>query len=159
MTYPSSGPSSRGKGGFGTPGTHGAGNVISVEVKGMKKLLARFKQYKAGVVVGGGVLAREVAEDIAEHARDGAPFDPDNTTEPHVRDNVYVRQRGPRAAEVFVNRGGVRDEVPAYLEFGTFKMAARPFLGPAADQVMAANGLAAASRRIGGLLSPKGIGR
>ena len=154
--YPSSGPSSLGKGGFGSPGTHGAGNTISVSLEGLAKFKARFKQLKAGVALGGGGIATAVAADIAETAKDLAPFDPENTTEPHVRDSIHVRRKGT-GAEVFVNRGGVRDEVPAYLEFGTINMAARPFLVPAARMVIEAHGLKAASRKIGGLLSPRGI--
>ena len=156
MTYPDSGPSSTGLGGFGTKGSRGARNSISVSLEGLDKFRAKFKTYYAGVTMAGPSLAREFAEDIAETARDLAPFDPENTTEPHVRDSIHVRSAGT-GAEVFVNRGGVRDEVPAYLEFGTFQMAARPFLAPAARMVVEAHGANAAARRIGGLLSPRGI--
>lgn len=154
--YPTSGAASTGIGGFGSGGTHGAGNIITMEFLGMAKLMAKFKQYKAGVVIGGALIAHEVAEDIAAAAEDFAPFDPENSTEPHVRDSIHTRRRG-KGAEVFVNRGGVRDEVPAYLEFGTYKMAARPFLKPAAELVINSYGLKRASRKVGGLLGPTGI--
>ena len=156
MTYPATGPSSQGLGGFGTAGSRAGSQGITVRLDGMEKFLAKFKTYKAGVTLAGPALASEFARDIAETAKDLAPFDPDNTTEPHVRDNIHVRRKGT-GAEVYVNRGGVRDEVPAYLEFGTFKMAARPFLSPAARMVVEAHGARTASRRIGGLLSPRGI--
>ena len=154
--YPTSGPSSTGLGGFGTQGSRAGSKGITVQLEGMAAFKARFKKLKAGVTMAGPALAREFAEDIAETARDLAPFDPDNTTEPHVRDNVHVRSKG-MGAEVYVNRGGVRDEVPAYLEFGTYKMAARPFLAPAGRMVVETHGAKRASRRIGGLLSPRGI--
>ena len=125
--YPSSGPASLGLGGLGSGGTHGPNNRISIELDGLPQFLARFKQYKAGVLMAGPGISMAVAGDIAEVARDWAPFDPENTSEPHVRDSIHVRKAGD-GAEVYVNRGGVRDEVPAYLEFGTYKMAARPFL-------------------------------
>ena len=156
MKYPSSGPSSKGLGGFGTSGSRSGSQGITVELADVAQFKARFKKYKAGVTLAGSALTRAFAEDVAETARDLAPFDPDNTTEPHVRDNIHVRSSG-QASEVYVNRGGVRDEVPAYLEFGTFKMAARPFLFPAGRMVLESHGLKTAHRRIGGLLAPRGI--
>jgi len=149
-----------GLGGFGSGpadinGARGSG--LTVELEGLAALKARFKVFKAGIVVAGlQALPRAVAEDIAEVAKDFAPFDPDNGGEPHVRDNINVRSI-KAGAEVFVNRGGVRDEVPAYLEFGTYRMAARPFLKSAGRMVFEAGGVKKASRRVGGLLSPRGI--
>lgn len=143
-------------GGFGSGGTRGAGNRISIELDGLARLAAKFKQVGAGVTIAGSAISMAVADDIADVAKDLAPFDPDNTTEPHVRDSIRTRRAGT-GAEVFVNRGGVRDEVPAYLEFGTYKMAARPFLKPAARLVMEAYGVKKAARQVGGLLKPRGI--
>lgn len=127
---------------------------VTVEVLGENKLAANFKRYKAGVLIAGPSIAGNLAKNIAEVAADLAPFDPENTTEPHVRDNIKVRRAGD-GAEVFVNRGGVRDEVPAYLEFGTYKMAPRPFLHPALNLTLSAFGVQRAARMTGGLLSPK----
>ena len=126
--YPSSGPASLGLGGLGSGGTHGPNNRISIELDGLPQFLVRFKQYKAGVLM----------------------------AEPHVRDSIHVRKAGD-GAEVYVNRGGVRDEVPAYLEFGTYKMAARPFLKPAGRAVIEAYGVKKAARQMGGLLKPRGL--
>lgn len=133
--------------------TYGSGPV-TVEVMGLTKLKSNFLKYQKGVLIAGPVIAGKVAENIAEVAKDLAPFDPENTTEPHVRDNINIRKKG-MGAEVFVNRGGVRDDVPAYLEFGTYKMAPEPFLHPALNLVLTTFGVQRAARQVGGLLSPK----
>lgn len=149
-----------GIGGFGSGPSSingGRGQKLTVTLEGMAALRARFKIFKAGIAVTGTqALPYAICEDIAEAAEDLAPFDPTNTTEPHVRDNINVRSI-PGGAEVYVNRGGVRDEVPAYLELGTYKMAARPFLKPAGRMVFESGGIRRASRGVGGLLSPRGI--
>lgn len=133
---------------------YGSGPV-TLEIIGENKLAANFKKYRAGVLMAGPSIAGAVADNVAEVAKDLAPFDPENTAEPHVRDNIEVRASGSTGAEVFVNRGGVRDEVPAYLEFGTYKMAPRPFLHPALNLVLSSLGVQRAARMTGGLLSPK----
>lgn len=122
--------------------------MLTAELKGMGKLRARFKVFGAGLQYSATALPREVAEDIAEVARELVAKDTGRTSM-----NVRVRARRGGAV-VVVTRGGVRDEVPAYLEFGTHKMAARPFLKPAADLVVNAAGLKRAIRATGGLLEP-----
>ena len=122
--------------------------MLTAELKGMGKLRARFKVFGAGLQYSAKALPREVAEDIAEVARELVAKDTGRTSM-----NVRVRARRGGAV-VVVTRGGERDEVPAYLEFGTHKMAARPFLKPAADLAVSARGLNAAVRRTGGLLEP-----
>lgn len=135
-------------------GTLYGSGPVTVEVMGMTKLKSNFRKYQKGVLIAGPAIAGKVAQNIAEVAEDLAPFDPENTTEPHVRDNINVRRKGT-GAEVFVNRGGVRDDVPAYLEFGTYKMAPEPFLHPALNLVLTTFGVQRAAREVGGLLSPK----
>ena len=121
---------------------------MSVDVKGGDKLKARFKVWRAGLTYSGEAIPKEVAEDAAEIARELVAQDTGRTSQ-------NVRVRGRRGgAEVVVTRGGVRDEVPAYLEFGTYKMAARPFLAPAGRMATSAAGLRRASRKVGGLLEP-----
>ena len=141
-----------GTGGFGSgpPSIAGGrGSSLSIDVKGMGKLKARFKVFGAGLAFSATQLPVEVAEDIAEVARELVAKDTGRTSQ-----NVRVR-RGRGMATVVVTRGGERDEVPAYLEFGTHKMAARPFLKPAGQMATSAHGLTTATRRIGGLLEPK----
>jgi hypothetical protein len=122
--------------------------MLTAELKGMGKLRARFKVFGAGLSYSSTALPKEIAEDIAKVARELVAKDTGRTSL-----NVRVRAR-KGGAVVVVTRGGERDEVPAYLEFGTHKMAARPFLKPAADLAVSARGLNAAVRRTGGLLEP-----
>ncbi len=122
--------------------------MLTAELKGMGALRARFKVFGAGLSYSATALPKEVAENIAEVAREIVARDTGRTSM-----NVRVRARRGGAV-VVVTRGGERDEVPAYLEFGTHKMAARPFLKPAADLAVSARGLKSAVRRTGGLLEP-----
>lgn len=140
-----------GLGGFGSAGASangGRGSMLTAELKGMGRLRARFKVFGAGIQYSAGALPREIAEDIAEIARELVAVDTGRTSQ-----NVRVRGSRGRAV-VSVTRGGQRDEVPAYLEFGTHKMAARPFLRPAGQMATSAAGLTKAVRQVGGLLEP-----
>jgi hypothetical protein len=123
--------------------------MLTAKLEGVGKLRARFKIFGAGLSYSSTALPKEIAENIAEIARELVAVDTGRTSM-----NVRVRARRGSAV-VVVTRGGERDEVPTYLEFGTHKMAARPFLKPAADMAMSAAGLNAAVRSTGGLLEPK----
>jgi hypothetical protein len=122
--------------------------MLTAELKGMGKLRARFKVFGAGLQYSATALPKEVAEEIAKIAREIVAVDTGRTSQ-----NVRVRASRGRAV-VVVTRGGERDEVPAYLEFGTHKMAARPFLKPAGDMATSSAGMHGAVRRVGGLLEP-----
>jgi hypothetical protein len=140
-----------GLGGFGSGSSSingGRGSALSVDVKGGDKLKARFKVWKAGLTYAGENIPRQIAEDAADIARGLVAVDTSKTQQ-----NIRVRGRR-KGAEVVVTRGGQRDEVPAYLEFGTYKMAARPFLAPAGRMATSAAGLKRASRKVGGLIEP-----
>jgi hypothetical protein len=134
------------------------GPMITIKLANQAKVLGRFKQHAAGVVIAGQVIAKGVAEEIAEVARDLVPVESGKTKE-----SIRVESEHPDGDfVVVVDRFGDKPEVPIYLEIGTFKMAARPFLKPASDLVMASGGLLKQSTQIGGLLSPKtslGFGR
>jgi HK97 gp10 family phage protein len=122
--------------------------MLTAELKGVGKLKAKFKVFGAGIQMSATALPKEIAENIAEVARELVAVDTGRTS-------MNVRVRASRGgAVVVVTRGGQRDEVPAYLEFGTHKMAARPFLKPAADLVVTAAGLKRAVRSTGGLIAP-----
>lgn len=77
--------------------------------------------------VKGTVLAskaiRKTALDIEGDAKTRAPVDTGA-----LRNSIGVTMNGPLAAEI-----GPTVHYAAYLEFGTYKMAARPFMGPAFD--------------------------
>lgn len=146
---------------FSPPGGYGAGNTIHITVANASQIVGKFKQYAAGLAMNVDDIAEDLAHSIAEAARDLVPYDYDNTTEPHVQDNIKVEREG-RTIKVVASRGGVRDEVPIYLEIGTWKMAARPFMKPAVELVLMSGGVARASASVGGLLGPAralGFGR
>ena len=139
-----------GIGGFGsgTPAMNGArGSMLDVELEGVRKLQARFKVAGAGMAMKMGDVCYQVAQDIAETARALVAVDTGRTQK-----NIKAR-KGKFEAEVVATRGGERDEVPAYLELGTHKMAARPFLKPAGEMAMAAGGVYKSVREVGGLLT------
>jgi hypothetical protein len=133
------------------------GPMITIKLANQAKVIGRFKQHAAGVVIAGQLISKGVAEEIAEVAAGLVPVDSGKT-----KKSIRVEKRGTGDYVVVVDRFGDKPEVPIYLEIGTFKMAARPFLKPASDLVMASGGLLKQSTQIGGLLSPKtslGFGR
>ena len=145
---------------FSPPGGYGPGNTISIEVMNLPEVLGRFKQYKAGLATQSDRLTERVAQSIRTTARDLVPYDEDNVDEPHVRDNINVEKQAHANYNVVANRGGTRDEVPIYLEIGTYRMAARPFMKPALDLTLSAHGLQKATAEVGGLLPPMhGVGK
>jgi len=138
-----------GIGGFGsgTSAMNGArGPSLSIDVKGEEKLKANFRKRNAGLVLAMSNVTYKVAQDIAEAARDLVAYDTGKTQE-----NIKA-ERGRGFSLVRATRGGERDEVPAYLELGTHKMAARPFMKPASDMAQAAGTVNKSIREVGGLL-------
>ena len=131
-------------------GGYGAGNTVSIDLPNLGQLLGRFKQYGAGVEVQVQRMAEVIADDIVVTAKDLVAIDTEKT-----KDSIRRERRG-RDVFVVVDRLGDRPEVPIYLEIGTYKMAARPFLKPSADLVLASGGLMRASTQVGGLLAPTG---
>lgn len=71
---------------------------------------------------------KEGAEEIAEEARERVPV---SDTAPHLRDRISVRRSGPAQYEVVAGDGELF--YGHFLEHGTEKMEAQPFLEPAAD--------------------------
>lgn len=82
---------------------------------------------------GGEMIKAEAARSITEGAVSGAghvpskPGEPPNEDTGTLRRNITVTQIGPLHVRVASNA-----PYSAHLEFGTSKMAARPFMGPAA---------------------------
>lgn len=146
-----------GLGGFGSPSnTGGAGTrapKLSFELKGLGRLHANFRKYSAGLIASKMGISGSVANDIAEAAQALVAEDTGRT-----KANITVR-RTKDGAEVVATRGGQRDVVPAVLELGSYRMAARPFMVPAMKLVLQAQGVKRAARNIGGLLSPTGLTR
>lgn len=139
-----------GIGGFGsgTSAMNGArGASLSIDVRGMDSLQAGFRQRMAGLEGRMSAVTYKIAQDIAEVARDIVAYDTGKTSQ-----NI-VAKRGRGESIVSATRGGERDVVPAYLELGTHKMAARPFMKPAGEMAIAAGATKEALREVGGLLS------
>lgn len=136
---------------FSPPGGYGPGNTISIDFPNAGSLLGRFKQHAAGVTIQMDRLAEALGFQIVDAAKDLVAVD-----EGATKDSIRLEHRAGDWV-VVVDRFGERPEVPIYLEIGTWKMAARPFLKPAGDLVLASNGLMRASTQVGGLLAPTGI--
>ena len=136
----------------GSPFTGGrnTGNIVTIELPNLGAFLGRLRMRQAGLVSQVDSLTERLANDISLAAKDLVPKD-----EWKVYHSIRVehRERGP-VYTVVADRQGERDEVPVYLEIGTYKMAARPFMKPAADMVMAAGGLMRVTHEVGGLLPP-----
>ena len=128
----------------------GPGNSITILIPGLGAFLGRFQQRKAGLTLSVEGAASDVADDIVIAAKDLVAVDTGAT-----RDNIRKEKRGGDWY-VVSDRGGDRDVVPIYLEIGTMYMAARPFMKPAADMVMASGGFAERVKMRGGLLGPVG---
>lgn len=126
----------------------GGGSMIRIELANEATILGRFKQRRAGLEVQANKIARELADSIVIAAKDLVPVDTGAT-----RDSIRREDRGD-GVYVVVDRLGDKAEVPIYLEIGTYKMAARPFLKPAGDLVLASGGIDRAVNYVGGLLPP-----
>lgn len=72
-----------------------------------------------------GQAVRKAATDIEAGAKAIAPVDTGN-----LRNSIGTSMHGPLSAEV-----GPTAHYGIYVEFGTYKMAAQPYMGPAADRV------------------------
>lgn len=127
------------------------GRFLEMELTGAENLKARFRSIEAGLELAMNEVTYEVAQDIAETARALVAVDTGRT-----KQNIKA-ERGRGFSRVVATRGGERDVVPAYLELGTHKMAARPFLKPAGDMAMAAGSTRRAIREVGGLLKASRI--
>ena len=132
---------------FSPPGGYGTGNTITLTLLGLPKLIGRFKQAQAGLYLQAQRLEMNIAREVAEVAQSLVAYDTGKT-----HDSIRAVRRGQTM--VIADRGGDRPEVPIYLEIGTFKMAARPFMVPALDIVLSSRGLQRGVLEIGGLLPP-----
>ena len=138
---------------FSPPGGYGPGNTVTVELANESYIRGRFKQYQAGMKTQVEKMQEEVANRLRDAAKDFVAVDTGKT-----KDSIRTERRGDLVV-VVADRHGDRPEVPIYLEIGTFKMAARPFMKPAVDIVMTSAGLLSVSKEVGHLLGPmRGLG-
>lgn len=85
-----------------------------------------------------GQAVRKAAADVEGGAKALAPVDTGA-----LKGSIGVSMHGPLSAEI-----GPTQNYSVYVEFGTYKMAAQPFMGPAADRVEP--GFVAAMEQLGG---------
>lgn len=130
----------------GSAFTKGAGNTIWIEMPNKGLVQGRLKQHAAGLELREMAIMGALADEMVVVAKDLVAIDSGKT-----QDSIRKERRG-REMYVVVDRNGDKPEVPIYLEIGTHKMAARPFLVPAANLVMAGGGELRASKMVGGLL-------
>lgn len=94
---------------------------------------AQIQQIGQALYVGGDRIRAEASRLITEGAVSGKnhvpslPGEPPNEDTGHLRSNIEVEQAAPLRVLVSSNA-----QYAAALEFGTSKMAARPYMGPAA---------------------------
>ena len=72
-----------------------------------------------------GQVVRKSASDVEAQAKARAAVDTGN-----MRNSIGTTMHGPLSAEI-----GPTASHSVFVEFGTYKMAAQPFMGPAADRV------------------------
>ena len=98
---------------------------VRVRVIGEERILARLRDMIEAMRKGGDEGSREVAEFIKDRAQQLVPVDTGR-----LRDSIRVNELGPRSYSV-----GPGDEVEyaEYVEFGTSRMAAQPYMRPAAE--------------------------
>ena len=102
---------------------------MGITIFGLPQLLARFAAAAAVGEIAGQAAVAALSEDVAVTARSMVPVDTGETY-----DSIQVTPEG-------VVAGGAA----IYLEFGTYKMSAEPFMRPAADEADDAGAIAAAS--------------
>lgn len=111
---------------------------VSWEFGELRQLSADLGKADVGVTRKAGEVVRKSASDVEAQAKARAAVDTGA-----MRNSIGVRMAGPLSAEI-----GPTVHYAQYVEFGTYKMAAQPFMGPAADAV--APSFIAAMEQLGG---------
>lgn len=104
----------------------------------LKALAADLGKASAEATMKAGQVVRKSAWDVEAHAKSAVPVDTGA-----LKNSIGTTWRGPLSAEV-----GPTQHYAPYVEFGTYKMDARPYMGPAADRVEP--GFVAAMESLGG---------
>ena len=101
---------------------------------GVNEALVSMKRVDTALKSGGSQNILEIARRVAEEASRLCPIDLGN-----MLDSIEYRKVDEQTAEVTVGGGfwgGVDVDDPAYVEFGTYKADAQPFVRPAVDTVV-----------------------
>lgn len=127
-------------------GGRGAGDNIWIEMPNGSEAIGRIRKVGSDLKWQMEKIAGVLAEDMTIVAKELVAKD-----EHKVEESIRAEKRADGWA-VVADRGGDRDAVAIYLEIGTHKMAARPYLVPASRMVLASGGLLKAAKMAGGLL-------
>jgi HK97 gp10 family phage protein len=105
----------------------------SIDLSCMEELLAKVEQMGLKVSTVEGVALKAAAEPVAKDMRSLVKVS--NINELHIRDDIQISnvktKAGLKYIEVAPNKTDWRAK---FLEFGTVKMNAQPFMGPAYEQ-------------------------
>lgn len=133
---------------FGSTFTGGraSGNTVWIELPNADQVVGRIRQDAAGLEYKTENIISFLADEMVDVAKSLVAVDT------HKTQDSIRKERRSDGWYIVVDRFGDKPEVPIYLEIGTWKMAARPFLVPASNLVMSSGGLMRANKMAGGLL-------
>lgn len=102
---------------------------LSVSISGADNILSKLVRIPiiGKFLVDGEV--RHALEGTLADSQDACPYDDTNTTEEHLRDTGHIEYTGSSSGSVVYGTDHCW-----YIELGTYKMAAQPFLGPAFEK-------------------------
>lgn len=120
--------------------------MITATVIGAGRLTTFLNAFTVGLPFIADETVHIAAERIAEYGRDFVPVATGAT-----RESIRT-EKSSDGWLVIADRGGDHPGVPAFLEFGTVKMAERPFFRPAVEIVTGTSAVSAEVKAIGGLL-------
>lgn len=133
---------------FGSKFTGGrmAGDQVWIELPNADQVIGRINQDAAGLEYKTDRIIALLADEMVTVAKELV------ATDTHKTQDSIRKEKRSDGWYIVVDRFGDKPEVPIYLEIGTWKMAARPFLVPASNLVLSSGGLLRASKQVGGLL-------
>lgn len=131
-------------------GGRASGDMVWIEMPNLTEVVGRIKQRGNNIEWQMDKTLGILAEDMVVVAKELVPKD-----EHRVERSIRAEKRG-KDWYLVADRLGQRDAVAIYLEIGTHKMAARPYLVPSGRLVLASGGLLRANREAGGLLGRTG---
>ena len=121
-------------------------NRISIDWINQTEVIGNLRTISSSLDVRSEVVIAHLADDFVTVSKDLVAKD-ERRVERSIR-----KERRADGWYIVADRLGERDEVAVYLEIGTHKMAARPYMVPASRMVLASGGLYKANKAAGGLL-------
>jgi HK97 gp10 family phage protein len=107
--------------------------AVNIEMSGMDELLAKVEEMGLKVSKVEGIALRAAAEPVAADMRSLVKFS--NINELHIKDDIQISNIKTEAGVKYVEVGPIKTAWRAkFLEFGTSKMTAKPFMSPAYER-------------------------